>query len=83
MKETYTINWGLLINKYNSKNIGQLSQKRLAEVFNTTGATISYDMTLKRKLETVNKYKEIYSKYFEEYIPFEELLIKYKSKLWN
>lgn len=79
MKKTYNVNWGKLINKFNERNIGQLTQARLAEVLKVTPASLSYDTTLKRKKSTLDKYRPLYELHFEKYVPFEELLIEYET----
>jgi hypothetical protein len=76
----YTMDWVTLIHSYNKKHVGQLTQIRLAEVFNQSGAVISLDQTIPRSLNNLeNKYKTTYIKLFEKDIPFTNILVEHKK----
>ena len=78
-KTKYTMDWATLIHSYNKKHVGQLTQIRLAEVFNQSGAVISLDQTIPRNLNNLeSKYKETYIKLFEKDIPFTNILVEHK-----
>jgi hypothetical protein len=79
-KTKYTMDWLKLIQLYNKKHVGQLTQNRLAEVFNQSGAIISLDQTIPRSLNNLeNKYKATYIKLFEKDIPFTNILVEHKK----
>lgn len=78
-KSKYTMNWATLIQLYNNKHVGQLTQNRLAEVFNQSGAIISLDQTIPRSLNNLEtKYLATYIKHFEKDIPFTKILVEHK-----
>lgn len=78
-KKAYTMNWSALINSYNKNNVGQLTQKRLADVFGQSTAIISLDQTIPRTLKNLeDKYLSTHIKHFESTIPFKNLLIEHK-----
>lgn len=79
-KKTYTMDWATLIHTYNKNNVGQISQNRLAEVFNQSTAVICLDQTKPKSygnLET--KYHQTYIKLFESIIPFKKILVEHVS----
>ena len=78
-RKAYTINWTLLVQKYNENNIGQISQSRLAEVFGESRTVISLDQTIPRSLKNLEaKYLKTYIKQFESLIPFKNILIEHE-----
>ncbi len=77
-KVRYTLSWCVLINKFNGSYIGEISQRRLAELFNTTDASISLDQTQPRTKEHfITKYSFRYHILFSEVMPFEDLFTKH------
>lgn len=77
-KIRYTLNWRKLINKYNNENLGLITQSRLAELFDVSGACVSLDQTEPKRLETlVGKYPK-YEMMFGATMHFNDLLIKHE-----
>ena len=72
----YTINWDKLINKFNEENVSQLTQTRIAKLYNCTTATISLSKHRPMSILNIsNVYSNLYYKHFEDIIPLNELLI--------
>jgi len=77
-KIKYTICWGKLIALYNKKNIGQISQSRLAELFDVSTVAICHSQTIPLFKENIEKrYLIKYNNMFSDYISLEELLTKH------
>ena len=76
-KITYTIDWDKVIAVYNKNHLGQITQKTLADLFEVSGAYITYNKIIPLKRETLErKYKLLYDKHFEQWIPLENVLTK-------
>ena len=72
----YIINWNKLIHKFNEENVSQLTQTRIAKLYNCATATISLSKHRPMSMSNVKKlYSNLYYKHFEDIIPLNELLI--------
>lgn len=75
-KVFYTINWDKLIHKFNEENVSQLTQTRIAKLYDCTTATISLSKHRPMSMLNIEKlYLKLYQKHFESIIPLNELLI--------
>jgi hypothetical protein len=74
-KTFYTIDWDKLIHKFNEENVSQLTQTRIAKLYNCTTATISLSKHRPMSmLNIINLYSKLYYKHFESTIPLNKLL---------
>ena len=75
INEKYTICWSKLIHLYNKENIGELSQRRLAELFKVSTVLISTGQTKGIGLKTIKRrYEKIYNEHFKDIISLDNLL---------
>lgn len=74
----YRIFWGILINAYNKKNIGQITQTRIAELYGESKECITRKSTHPFTRKTYDKYEMLHNLYFKDTIPFENTIEEVK-----
>ena len=69
----YKIYWSILVNAYNKKNIGKISQARIAELYGESNVSITRKNTEPFTKKTLKKYEKLHNIYFKDVIPFEDV----------